>query len=254
MNGMHDGWRRYGALILTEETMPIEIIPAIMPTSLSELETRVTSVAGLVHTVQIDVMDGKFVPSVDWPYVDKESGEEFDGLVFGRSTLPFTGQLAYEVDLMVADPESVVADWVRAGMKRVIVHIESSEYIAAALMRTRAAAEAHNEDVEFGLAINTITDNTALHPYLDHVDFVQFMGIEKIGYQGQPFDERVLGKIRDLRETYGGVIISVDGGVNFDTAPRLIDAGANRLVSGSAIFDSEDIRASIEKLQVSVKS
>jgi ribulose-phosphate 3-epimerase len=75
------------------------------------------------------------------------------------------------------------------------------------------------------------------------------MGIAEIGYQGQQFDERVVAKIMKLRNMSPDIIISVDGGVNFETAPILIHAGANRLVSGSAIFKSEDINSTIKKLQ-----
>lgn len=224
-----------------------------MPDSLADLLEKAGRAAGIVPFVQIDVMDGRFVPSVDWPYTGESAQKEFEELVRGSKTLPFAEKLNYEVDLMVAEPERSVADWVRAGVKRVIVHIESSTYITAALISGRAAAEVRGGGVEFAIALNTTTENTVLGPYLDHIDFVQFMGIEKIGYQGRAFDERVLGKIRDLRERRSGVIISVDGGVNFDTAPRLIESGANRLVSGSAIFGSDDIRAAIEKLQTSAK-
>ena len=75
------------------------------------------------------------------------------------------------------------------------------------------------------------------------------MGIEKIGYQGQPFDERVIDQVKALRKEYPELIISVDGGVSFDTAPRLIEAGANRLVVGSVIFNSLDIRETVLALR-----
>src|SRR3989338_570743 len=136
----------------------MEIIPAIMPKNLDDLNKKYSQVKGLANIVQIDVMDGKFVSSISWPYI------EDDG-----KPLP--------------------------------------------------------------------------------IDFAQFMGIEKIGFQGQLFDERVLGKIADLRERFPKVIISVDGGVNMKNAPRLIKAGANRLVSGSTIFESDNIKDAIEKLK-----
>ena len=81
------------------------------------------------------------------------------------------------------------------------------------------------------------------------IDFVQFMGIENIGYQGEPFDERVFEKIRELRERFPDTIISVDGGVSLENADKLIEAGANRLVSGSAIFESGDIAGTVEVFQ-----
>ena len=75
------------------------------------------------------------------------------------------------------------------------------------------------------------------------------MGIEKIGFQGEPFDERVLDQIKALRKQFPEVTISVDGAVDFDTAPELIEAGANRLVAGSAIFNGPDISGAINEFQ-----
>lgn len=104
-------------------------------------------------------------------------------------------------------------------------------------------------DIEVGIALDTTTPNEKVYPLVEKIDFVQFMGIEKIGYQGQDFDARVLEKIANLREKFKRVIISVDGSVNLETAPKLIEAGANRLVSGSAIFESNDIKKTIEQLK-----
>jgi ribulose-phosphate 3-epimerase len=111
--------------------------------------------------------------------------------------------------------------------------------------------------IELGLAINIDTPNTDIYPYLSRVDdeglmpvdFVQFMGIRKIGYQGEPFAEEVYGKIRELRAHNPDIIISVDGGVNLENAPILLEAGANRLIAGSAVFDSDDIKSVIEKFK-----
>jgi len=75
------------------------------------------------------------------------------------------------------------------------------------------------------------------------------MGIAEIGHQGEPFDERVIEKIVDFRERFPGVIISVDGGVDVDTAPELAEAGARRLVSGSGIFEAGDVGQAIEDLR-----
>ncbi|MEK7390774.1 MAG: hypothetical protein AAB635_01405, partial [Patescibacteria group bacterium] len=106
---------------------------------------------------------------------------------------------------------------------------------------------------ESGVAINPASSNEQLESVLDcesgtgSVDFVQFMGIAKIGFQGQLFDERVYDKISGLRATRPNVTISVDGGVNLETATKLIEAGANRLVVGSALFESEDVAVTIEK-------
>ena len=203
-----------------------EIIPAIMPSSFKDLQERYSLIKGYVDTVQIDVMDGEFVPSKDWPYI----GGELEKIDFD-----------FEVDLMVKDPESVVESWVQAGAKRIIIHIESTEKIEEVFLKIPS-------DIEVGIALNTTTPNEKIYPLIEKIDFIQFMGIAKIGYQGQEFDERVLEKIKDLREKYSRVIISVDGAVSLETAPKLIEAGANRLAVGSAIFGSNNIENTIKKL------
>ncbi|OHA46001.1 MAG: hypothetical protein A2541_00465 [Candidatus Taylorbacteria bacterium RIFOXYD2_FULL_36_9] len=106
------------------------------------------------------------------------------------------------------------------------------------------------------MALNIETPNEEAYEILDLiddegnsiVDFVQFMGIDNIGFQDQEFDDRVLEKVSDLRSQYPNIPISVDGGVDFDNAADLISAGATKLVSGSAIFESEDIARAIHDL------
>ena len=75
------------------------------------------------------------------------------------------------------------------------------------------------------------------------------MGIDKIGFQGQPFDERVLENVRKIRKAHPEMPISIDGSVNFDTAKSLVDAGATRLVSGSAILEADDFTQAIAQLE-----
>jgi ribulose-phosphate 3-epimerase len=204
----------------------IEIIPAIMPESFEDLNKKYSRVKDFVNTVQIDVMDGEFVPSKDWPYV----GGELEQIDFD-----------FGVDLMVSNPKDVIESWVKAGAKRVVIHIESTENIEEVFLKIPS-------DIEVGIALNTTTPNEQIYPLIEKIDFVQFMGIEKIGYQGQAFDERVLEKIKDLREKYSRVIINVDGAVSLETAPRLIEAGANRLAVGSVIFGSDDVEEIIKQL------
>ena len=103
--------------------------------------------------------------------------------------------------------------------------------------------------VELGLALNPDTSLDTILPYMEKIDFVQCMGIARIGYQGQPFDERVLTQINQLRVKYPNLPISVDGGVNIETAALLKQAGATRLVAGSAIFGASDVSEAITGLQ-----
>ena len=231
----------------------IEIIPAVMPESFDDVGTKSALVAGLVETVQLDIMDGIFVPEKTWPYT-RSGLDEFRGLIADKTGLPNSDTMRYEVDLMITEPEQAVLYWLEAGAARVIVHIESTERFGALIETIRAAFRQqeiieNRKPIELGVAIDIDTPTEAILPFCHAVDFVQCMGIAHIGYQGQPFDARVIPKIRDLRNTHPNLIISVDGGVNFESAPQLVAAGINRLVSGSAIFTSDNPRDAIARLR-----
>lgn len=224
-----------------------EIIPAVMPKSLEDLMEKTGLFVGVVPLIQLDLMDGIFVPERTWPY-DYHGEEQVAQMVQGGG-LPRWKEIGFEFDLMIDRPERTLERWLALSPKRLIFHIESTDRIASIL---ESLAKYHGY-IEVGLALDTATPNEMLIPYLEMrsgegdplVDFVQCMGIARIGYQGEPFDDRVLGKLKQFRERYPDLILSVDGGVGFDTAEVLIKAGANRLVSGSAILQSGDVRDAI---------
>lgn len=230
----------------------VEIIPAIMPDSYDDLVEKVSRVKDIVPCVQIDVMDGQFVPPISWPY-DRQGKKKFASMVKDGKMLPFWEDISYEVDLMVEYPKKIVLDWMSLGVCRILIHIESScnprEVIS--VIETALSKEVDFEPicpVEFGIALSAETPLDKIAPYVYDVDVVQLMGIKKVGYQGEPFDEEVVERVKSLRAEYPHLIISVDGGVNLESAPKLITAGVSRLVSGSAIFDSLDIQETISKL------
>ncbi len=222
-----------------------EIIPAIMPKSLEEIDVFAKKLIGLVDVIQLDIMDGVFVPEKTWPH---NSGEEFDDFLKKTKNLPLLKEINYEIDLMVADTRSVFGKWSEIGAKRIIVHIESVKNIEE-FFTLPFFNKNHESFLEFGIAINIDTDIEVLYPFIDKIDFIQYMGIAKIGYQGFPFDERVIDKIQNLRENYPDIIISIDGGVSLETAPQIVLAGVNRMVSGSTILNSEDKKETIKKLR-----
>lgn len=212
-----------------------------MPHDYDDLVEKVAMFAGLVSYIQLDIMDGKFVHNRNWPHTPGDT--HFNLIESEAEALPEWEQVDYEVDLMIMEPEVWVPRWVKAGARRVIVHVES-------IKNFDVIREAVPQGmIELGLAINTTTPLSALEPYLDRIDFVQCMGIEKIGFQGQSFDERVIDHIKKLRERLPEMPISVDGAVNFDTAKSLVDAGATRLVSGSAILESDDVGNAVRELE-----
>jgi ribulose-phosphate 3-epimerase len=236
----------------------IEIIPAILPKDLVDLRDKMAQVSGLAPLVQIDICDGKFVPSKTWPYV-KGGMTEFEGIITEDEGFPFWDSLDLEIDLMVRNPGDVVDGWIKAGAKRLVLHWESAPNILEIVEKLRAEYGTAREEtfgLEIGVALDIRTPNEEIYEVLDLIDdegnciidFVQFMGIDNVGYQGQEFDDLVLEKVSDLRDLYPNISISVDGGVGFDNASDLISAGATKLISGSAIFDSGDIAEAIHNL------
>lgn len=220
----------------------VEIIPAIMPKNYDDLVEKVGLFVGVVPLVQLDIMDGKFVPERTWPY-SLGRDPHFDAISTEEEGMPAWENIDFEVDLMIENSELVVPKWVSAGARRIIVHVESMKDFEAIREAVPTGL------MELGFAINTTTPVSVLDPYLDRIDFVQCMGIAKIGFQGEAFDERVLEHVRALRSAYPNLPISIDGSVNFETAKRLVDAGATRLVSGSAILESEDVALAIDELK-----
>ncbi len=237
----------------------VEVLPAVLEADLDSVRGRLSQLIGASSAVQLDVCDGKFVASKSWPYV-KGGMEEFEAVVTESEGLPFWDSLDFEVDLLVRHPEDMAEAWIKAGAKSVVLHIESSPDILGLIQKLRAEYGTAKDEafgLVIGISLNLDTPNEELFEILNLVDedgdsivdFVQFMGIREVGFQGQELDELVYEKISDLRNLYPNIKISVDGGVNFDNAAELISAGANKLISGSAIFESDDIAQAIEDLQ-----
>ena len=217
----------------------MEIIPAIIPEDLDDLGRKIALVDGLTEVIQIDITDGMFVPSKSWPFNDRLWN---DGV---RAELPYCDQCEFEFDLMVNNPKELAKEYDKLGAKRVIVHVESfdkKEDLDELIDRADCQAEV-------GLAFNI---DTPLDDYLEvikKVSFVQIMGIKKIGFQGQKFSTESVDKVRELKRKVPGVVVSVDGGVNLENAKLLSEAGVDRLVSGSSIYESGDIEETIKKFQ-----
>ena len=217
-----------------------EIIPAILPKDFAELEEKAEMVKGFVKTLQIDVCDGQFVPNATWPY--RKHDDAFEKILKEDIGLPGWETMNHEIDLMANRPEEVVNDWVTAGAMRVILHVEARGDIAAAIGMLR-------DRVEIGMAISVETPISELEPYIGDIQVIQCMGIDNIGFQGQEFDQKVIAKVAELKKAFPNIAIAVDGGVSLETGPRLIAAGADRLVVGSAIFESDNAIDAVESFK-----
>ena len=224
-----------------------EITPAVLVKDFDELKEKLSKFVNITKMVQIDICDGKFVPSVSWP-MGRNDEESVQNILDEEEGMPYWEQLDFEFDLMVLNVHKQFDFFTRLGAKRIIFHLEA-ETESSFKEFLESLDPYFKDNIDIGIAINTTTDISKLEPFINCVDFVQCMGIEKIGFQGEPFDERVLGQIKELRLKYPELKISVDGSVNESTAPLLIKAGANRLVIGSLLLQSFDIRETIKEFE-----
>lgn len=213
--------------------MHATIIPAIIPKSAAHLAESLALVAPVSRAAQVDIVDGKFAPFTSWPYHE------------GHSPSALAAHLEnfdIELDLMVRNPEHVLTEWCALGVSRVAIHLEGVKDPGHIFDLKQTYG------VTLGFSIGNDTPLSTLTQYIDRIDFVQLMGIAAIGTQGQPFDARVLERIRTLRTSFSDLTISIDGSVNKDTITELHRAGANRFVSGSAILGAEDPHAAYQEL------
>lgn len=192
-----------------------------------------------VDAIQIDVMDGRFVPPITFgPGVVRALRTQVD--------------LPLDVHLMIVEPERHLEAFAKAGADRIIVHQEATAHLHRVLQTIREL------DVEAGVTINPGTPLLVLEEVLDLTDLIQIMTVNP-GWGGQAFLYSQLDKIRRLKHMLGehglDVPIGVDGGIDPTTAPLVVEAGATMLVSGSSIYnDRAPVLDNVTALRASVKS
>jgi len=203
-----------------------EIIPAIIAKSFAELEQGIKAVEPFAQAVQLDIMDGVFVPNQTW--------------MNPKDLEMLKTNLFLEAHLMVANPEQILPDWLASPAKRVILHWEAMAQSSNIKVQMSKFIElAHARGKELGIALNPETPIEVLDEFVGKVDLVLLMSVNP-GFAGQEFQEGVIPKIMALRQKYADVKIEVDGGVNLENAQKLKDAGADLLAVGSAIFNSSN--------------
>lgn len=223
------------------------VTPAVLPSSHEDLEEKLALFARIpsVSRIQIDVVDGKFATPASWPYSDSTGSpqaaqKELRDMVQKGKMLPRLDCIEYEIDLMCLDAEQAAAAWLALGATRLVFHAESTTDLPRLLASTRSRFGAGDGFapglVSYGLAVNIATDFALIEPCLSDIQFVQCMGIARIGQQGQPFDRRVISKIRTFRNSHPDIPIQVDGGVTIANAPEFLTLGVTNLVIGSGIL------------------
>jgi len=205
----------------------IEIVPAVLVKTAEELKQRVKEVEPFVDRVQIDIMDGEFVPNKT---VQPEDMKDFKT------------DLIKEAHLMVNDNEKYVEDFLNLGFDMIIVHYESCKDIPGIIRKVKDRGK------KIAIAINPPTPLSAITDYLDDLDMVLIMTVNP-GFSGQGFDPSVMPKIRKLRSMKKDLDIQVDGGIKVGTVRLAAEAGANIFASCSGIFKFEDKGKAVEALR-----
>ncbi len=202
-----------------------EVIPAIIAKDFRELKKKIRLVEPYIEWVQLDVMDGKFVPN-----------ETFNE---PKKIKKIKTKLKIEAHLMIQNPSRAVNDWLGSGCQRIIVHWESIKKSQNPQLETKKLIEKiHNSKREIGMAINPETDWREIREFIPELDLVLVMTVSP-GFGGQKFKKEVIPKIESLRKFFPDVKIEVDGGISKDTGKLAVEAGADILVVGSAIFESK---------------
>lgn len=223
-----------------------QIIPAVIPKNFAELEEKVRLVEPFVEWLQIDVCDGKFVPNVsiaDPAEIAKLSA---------RQTADGKTKLKLEAHLMINNPEKNLDAWLDA-VDRVVVHYEALYDVRDLQYKiSKTIDKAKAKQKQIGIAVNPETPWEVIKEFLGRLDLVLIMGVNP-GFSGQKFIESTVDKIRSLRAARYDAIIEVDGGVTLENAKKLVDAGANYLISGSGVYGSENIEKTINQFKEIIK-
>ncbi len=213
---------------------PVIIAPSILSADFARLGEEVraleTAKADWVH---VDVMDGRFVPNITLgpPIV---------------AALRKVTKLPLDCHLMIVEPERYVDDFAKAGADVISVHVEACVHLHQTLSHIRSRGK------RAGVVVDPSTSEEALKYVYDVADLVLVMSVNP-GFGGQSFIESALPKIERIRKAIDAsgraIDLQVDGGVNEETAPRVVSAGANVLVAGNAVFSKPSYAEAIARLR-----
>lgn len=214
----------------------IPIVPAVIPKSEAEVIALTKSLT-FSREFHLDIVDGKFVQNISWP---------IDPLGEAVAVKSHTDRYTLEVDLMVENPIKVAREWIRAGADMLVFHIETVDLVSF------IDFVEHVGSVSVGVSFHGDTPIESVFPYLSHADYVQVMGINTIGVQGEPFSERALQYVERFKKEFPNLPVSIDGSVNNSTIERVVKAGVDRIIVGSAIVKQDNPQEAYESLRALV--
>lgn len=207
-----------------------ELSTSILASDLSDIRSELGEVE-TADRIHVDVMDGHFVPNLSIGFPTVES-------------IQHATQLPIDIHLMIENPSDHIDRFVALDIDSITIHIEATTEIEP--IRRKAAANG----ITTGVAINPSTDLSRIKPYLNEVERLTVMGVEP-GFAGQSFLPETINRIDRLDSMYSGVI-EIDGGITVETARKSTRAGANIVVSGSTIFESQDRHNMIKTLRTAM--
>ena len=195
----------------------VEIAPSMLGADFGDMRSAAKLVAPESGYLHMDVMDGHFVPNLTM-------GSDLVKSLKGIAPL--------DVHLMITDPCDFIDDFSEAGAEIISVHIEANN-------PSKALDLIREKNIKAGIALNPSTPEDAIDSVVAKADMILVMSVEP-GYCGQSFHEASVERVKNYKEKYPDKLIEVDGGVSTDNSHLLIEAGADILVAGSAVFNSEN--------------
>ncbi|MDR7236241.1 ribulose-phosphate 3-epimerase [Neobacillus drentensis] len=212
----------------------VKIAPSILSADFSKLGEEIIAVEkGGADYIHVDVMDGHFVPNITI------------GPLIVEAIRPIT-KLPLDVHLMIENPDQYIEAFAKAGADYITVHVEACRHLHRTIQNIKSFG------IKAGVVLNPATPVESIQHIIGDIDMVLLMSVNP-GFGGQKFIPEVLPKIKKVKEMAEqkglDIEIEIDGGVNSETAKLCVEAGANVLVAGSAIYNQEDYAEAISLIR-----